>query len=309
MVREKARRGVSLCFCLLTLFMGCSLRPEQHVNKSMEDGYPMRFIDASSSTVSIEARPERLISLSPSMTEIIYQLGAGGRLVGRTDYCDYPEATRDVLSVGSILEPNVEQIAVLQPDLIVADGFQSIDWVQAMRERGEKVVILKNNQTVDGTFQLIRDVGKLIACQEEAEETIRAMEKEFSSIQEKVKRLPQKKTVYYSIAMGDDGLYTAGGHTYLNELMERAGLLNVANDQDGWSYSLEALYHKDPEVLLCSDKGGERQRILSFVPIQSLSAVREGRVIEICADLLERQGPRNVEGVRMLFEKVYGDAV
>lgn len=115
----------------------------------------------------------------------------------------------------------------------------------------------------------------------------------------------EKASVYYCISYGEYGEFTAGKDTYIDDLLSELGLENVASDLEGWTYSLEKIQEKDPDYIICSKYFDTKAGIMSYEGFKNLTAVKEGRVIEIDNNLIDRQGPRNSQGAREILEKIY----
>ena len=272
-------------------------------NKSTS--FSITYTDAFGYESQVTSIPQRIISLSPNTTEILCSLGLENKLVGRTDYCDYPETISSIASVGTITEPNLEVITSLNPDIIITDGMQSQEVIASIRNLGYTVIITRSNQSLDGTYDIISDIGLVTNTSKKATEIINNMKENIDKIKKAISSIENKKTVYYSVSLSDYGLYTAGANTYINELLKTVGLINIATDMDGWTYSVENLIKHDPDYIICSNLDDSRKTILDYSPISSLTAVKNDSIIEIDVNLIERQGPRNIEGLKVLLSKIY----
>jgi len=265
----------------------------------------VKYTDAFGYESTISYIPQKIISLSPNTTEIICSLGLAEKLIGRTDYCDYPQTISSITSIGTITEPNLEVIANLNPDIIITDGMQSKEIITSIRNLGFTVIITRANETLQGTYDIISDIGMVTGSSEKAKQIINNMKKDLLEIEENVSNIVNKKRVYYSISLNDYGIYTAGSGTYINELLEKAGVINIATDMDGWSYSVENLINHNPDYFICSDLYNSKEEILNYSPIANLDAIKKHSIIEIDKNLIERQGPRNIEGIKILLQKIY----
>lgn len=275
----------------------------QSANKSTS--FSITYTDTFGYESQVTSIPQRIISLSPNTTEILCSLGLENKLVGRTDYCDYPETLSSIASVGTITEPNLEVITSLNPDIIITDGMQSQEVIASIRNLGYTVIITRSNQSLDGTYDIISDIGLVTNTSKKATEIINNMKENIDKIKKAISSIENKKTVYYSVSLSDYGLYTAGANTYIDELLKTVGLINIATDMDGWTYSVENLIKHDPDYIICSNLDDSRKTILDYSPISSLTAVKNDSIIEIDVNLIERQGPRNIEGLKILLSKIY----
>lgn len=120
--------------------------------------YPLSVTDGFGVVTELDKKPERIISLTPNITEIVCALGLEENLVGRTDYCDYPESVSSIESIGDIMTPNTEKIVELNPDVIISDGMQNQEFGESLRELGLKVIELRANTNIEGTYDVIKKV-------------------------------------------------------------------------------------------------------------------------------------------------------
>ncbi|MCM8710085.1 ABC transporter substrate-binding protein [Clostridium sp. SYSU_GA19001] len=268
--------------------------------------YPYTAKDSKGKEVIIEKEPKKIISLAPSITELIYALGKGDELVGRTDYCDFPEEAAKVQSIGSLTEPNVEKIIELKPDIVVASTHFKDDVAKKLEDIGIKVVVLYDSNDFNGVYDIINTLGQIVNAQDKANELISSMKKKIEDVKEKVKGKETPK-VYYVVGFGKSGDYTATGDTFIAQMIAMAGGDNIAKDGTGWTYSLEKIIEKDPEYIIVSKNFGMKDQFISSEGYKELSAVKNNKVIEIDDNLLNRQGPRLAEGVEALAKILHPD--
>ncbi len=266
--------------------------------------YPLTYEDAYGNVVTIESEPETVVSVSPALTEIVYALGAEDKLIGRTDYCDYPEEVLDIPSVGAIDNPDIEIIAELEPDVVIASSIFSEEAYNSITELGIPVVIIRDETTLEGMFDVVADVADVIGCHEEGEALVEDLSAELDEI--RANAPATDVTVYYCMSYGEYGDYTAGGDTFIGDIIESAGAVNAAEDVSGWSYSAEELIEADPDYILIDEWSYDG--FIATEPYSSLTAVQEGNVIIIDSNLLNRQGPRNLEAVQLIQDAISGNA-
>ena len=265
----------------------------------------MTLTDSFGNTVTLDSEPLRVISVGPSITENLYAIGAGDKLVGRTDYCDFPKEALQVESVGALDAPDIEKIVSLEPDLVIASSIFTEDTYIKLTEIGIKVLILHNEYDVNGVYTTLETLGSVLNAQDRATAVSAAMK---ASIEDTTIRISGQNapSVYYVVGYGEYGDYTAGGDTFVGTLLTMAGGANIAQDVSGWSYSLESLIEADPDIILLPT--GMKDSFVATDNYKELSAVINGKVYEIDRNLLERQGYRNAEGIRTLAEIFYPDA-
>jgi iron complex transport system substrate-binding protein len=268
--------------------------------------YPYTAKDSKGKEVVIEKEPKRIISVAPSVTELIYALGKGDELVGRTDYDDYPEQVKSVQSIGSLTDPNVEKIIELKPDVVVASTHFKDDVAKKLEDLGIKVVVLYNAKDFNGAYDSINTLGQIINAQDNTKNLVASMKKKIEDVKEKVKGKETPKT-YYVVGFGKDGDYTATGDTFIGQMIEMAGGNNIAKDGAGWKYSLEKIIENGPEYIVISKNFGMKDQFITTAGYKELSAVKNNKVIEIDDNLLNRQGPRLADGVEALAKILHPD--
>lgn len=268
--------------------------------------YPLQIIDSFDREVRIPSAPQRVISLGPNVTETIYALNLEKRLVGRTLWCDYPPEAETLPVVGSLMEPNIEAIVALDPDLVIASTHFQKESLRMMEQLKIPTLVLYGKNRIEGVYDIIRGVAAAFAVDSAGEAYIRKMQDRIRSLRTRLEGR-KKPRVYYVIGFGESGNYTAGGDTFIHEILELAGGINIAADLDGWSYSLEMLLKQDPDLLICSDEPGVRERLMKTPGYRELTAVETGRVYTIDIDIIDRQGPRLIEGVERLAAILHPD--
>lgn len=266
--------------------------------------FPMTLTDGSGAQITFDKLPEVVVSLSPAATETVFAIGRGDVLKGRTDYCNYPAEAASVPSMGSIMEPNIEAIVAAKPDVVFVSDMFSTDLRAKMEGMGIKVFDLSSHDRFDGVYTAIENAGKILDVTQASEQLISDMKTTVADVQAKVKDA-KPVTAYYVVGYGETGDYTAGKNTFIDQIITMAGGTNAANDVEGWSYSLEKLIEKDPTYLICRGGGEYKSGIEAANGYKSLTAVKEGRLIEIESELLDIQGPRSAQGVLALAKIIH----
>ena len=241
--------------------------------------------------------PSRIVSCAPNMTEILFFIGEGKRLVGRTDWCNWPEEVKNIPSVGGLQDPSIETIVSLQPDLVLASSHFQKETLQILESLRIPVFVGVVHRQYAEVFDLIRKLGALLREEEKATRKAEELSRRIERIRTQTQPLSPKPTVYYMISFGDEGDYTAGKDTHISQLIRWAGGINIADDITGWRYSREALILKNPDIILVGKGRNAPEQLKGLAPYRSLRAVQEGRVYEIDNDLIDRMGPRNIEGL------------
>ena len=281
------RKTVLLVFILLTLLQF----------ELTAGGRQEAAADASETT---EIQSLRVVSLAPNITEVIYALGKGDYLVGRTDWCNYPPEAEKVAAVGSITQPSIEAIIDLNPDIVIASTHGPKEAADMIEKAGIEVRYYYGPATFEGVYDVLSSVGRDLGAEAEAASLIEDMSGRYEELKKRAAAITNRPSIYYVIGFGEGGDWTAGGDTFIGQMIDVAGGNNIAADVSGWSYSLEKIVEADPDIILVSYR-----LIDSFIhtPVYSdLTAVKTGRVYGIDDDKINRQGPRLIEGIEELNE-------
>ncbi|MGI6433222.1 MAG: ABC transporter substrate-binding protein [Sphaerochaetaceae bacterium] len=283
---------VLLLFCTLAPLLAVGI-PEVSETSDLA----LSAADVRGVTVTLDHAPKRLVSLSPNITETLFALGLGEYIVGRTDYCDYPLAALQIESVGDVLSPSIEKIVSLNPDLVIMGNKGQAHIALALEQAHIRAAVFDEEQTMEGTYTLIRKVGNLTGAVEESQTLIKTMQQEVQQAFQLVSNGP-KPTLYYVTGFGEWGDFTATGDTYIHDIIELAGARNIAKDGTNWTFQLEQLLISDPDIIIVAPmwQASEQETIQAFVThpsYASLTAIQTGNVISFADSLLERQGPRS----------------
>lgn len=273
---------------------------------------PIVQTDALGRELVFDNPAQRVVSIAPSNTEILFAVGAGDLLVGRDEFSDYPEAAVEVPSIGSTYgDLNVEAIVGLDPDLILAAGITPPEQIQAMEDVGLPVFVLGNPSGFEGLFENLETVGILTGHEAEAQalvEDLRTRLDNITSILEGVEPI----RLFYEIDGSDPSApWTTGSNTFQQLIFELAGGDNIASDIEGWGQiSLEELIVRDPVVILF----GTGPFVPTTVEILSsrsgwgdITAVKEGQIFGVNTDLLDLPGPRLIEGLEAVVKILHPD--
>lgn len=258
-----------------------------------DEAFNVSITDSTGETITLTSEPQRIVSMAPSTTEILAALGVEDKIVGRTKYCNYPESIEAVESVGGTSDPNVETIIALEPDLVVGSTHVSEEVINKLREVGIPVVFLNEQEGFEGTYSAITSIGELIGAPDKAAEVIASMQKTVTDITEKVNALnkTEKPKVYYMVGYGESD-FTAGGDTFISEIINLAGGENIAQNVQGWSISKEEIAANEPDMIIMPSGSATLEDLQSADFYKDLEAVKAGNVYEINGDMISRQGPR-----------------
>lgn len=257
------------------------------------------------------APPKRVVSLAPSLTEMVYALGAGPALVGVTTVCDYPEAARRLPKVGGMEDGGVdlEKVLSLKPDLVVAIGLYQSATVEALRRLGVRVEVVPS-QSVKDVFTAANRLGTLLGRQAEARRLTADMGRRIDRIRKATAALPKARRPRVFYEVWDQPLMTATRDTLIGRLIELGGGVNVFGDLSGRyvQVSPEAVLQRDPQVILAPSihKSRVDPKILAKQPgLAGVAAVRTGRVQVLDGDLVSRAGPRVAEALELVARALH----
>lgn len=297
-------------FIFAILLTGCSTKNtastavqdnKKEVNNTQ---YPLKVTDAFKREVVLDKAPEKIVSVSPSITEIIYALGKGSELVGRTDYDDYPTEVSSVKSIGNLTNPSEEKIIDLKPDVVFVSDITSKDTVKKLEDLNIKVIVYSGEQSFDGTYKNINSIAEVLNAKDKANTIIDGMKAKVKEVEDKVKDA-KKPSVYYVVGYGQGGDFTSGKGTFIGQMIELAGGTNAANDVEGWNYSLEKLVSKNPDLMICSKYFDTKKGIEAAAGYKDLKAVKENKLLEIDDNLINRQGPRLADGLEAMAKLIH----
>lgn len=270
-----------------------------------ETQYPLTVTDDLGNSVTIEEEPQRVISLSPANTETLFALGADEKIVGRTDYCTYPEEAAEVDSIGSYTSPNTELIISLSPDVIFASDYIDDAVREQVENAGAKVIVFTAND-LESVEQDILTAGQVLNQNQEAADLVNGMESDMEEIQGILAAKTEAKSAF--IDLGD--YYSAGPGSLLGSVLDDIGVENVVADTgEAWpQVSVEKIIESDPDVYISLFTAPEELK--QVAGLSSLDCIQNDQIIYYDglspeADLIQRAGPRLVEGMRLLAEQIY----
>lgn len=269
----------------------------------------LTLVDQTGRTLALPAPPRRIVSLVPSVTEVLYAIGAQDSLAGVTDFCDYPPEAKRKPRVGGMLSPNLETLVTLKPDLVVATRSGNTEETFDQLKRLGMPIYLVDPMTVGDVLRLVSDLGELTGHREGAAAVSKDLERRISAVRDRVAGLPLPRVLY---VLWPDPLIVPGKGALVSELIALAGGASVTADQ-GQGYprmSLEAAVGRAPEVIILARHGstvGPSARE-QWQRLQSMPAVSNGRLYTADGDLMHRYGPRVVVGLELLARLIHPEA-
>lgn len=248
----------------------------------------------------------RIISLAPSATEILFKLGMGDALVGVSDCCDFPPPALRIERMGNFGAPNVEEMLQQRPNLVVAAGLEGGQTPRWLRERGVAVLDIPIHSFAE-LFAAVRQIGQAVERTPQAEALVAEMEAQLAALPKRAS-LAAPPRVF--VEVGDNPLTSAGSESFLDDVIARAGGVNVAHEirRAYFHISPEQVIAWDPDVILVASMqagGGTAERLAGRLGWSEIKAVRNRRIIDdIPADLLFRPGPRLIQGAQALAARL-----
>ena len=275
--------------------------------------FPLTLADGLGGTITITRRPMRIVSLAPNVTEILFAIGAGERVVGVTRYCNYPPEATDRPNIGGYTDISVEAVLALAPDLVIASRGNPRRTLQTLSRHGLTVLAI-GPQSVEEVQGAIRQIGRATDNRQQAERVCENMERVLASVRDVVAGVERRRRVYFGNLRAP---YTAAGpSSFIGRCIALAGGENIARgaSQPWFALSLEAIIERDPEVLVEGFHGGRggadyQQQLLERLRADEVwaqtTAVRAGHVHVVNDDLVHRPGPRVAHAVAEMARLLY----
>jgi len=255
----------------------------------------------------------RIVSLAPSVTEMLFALGVEDCVVGVTDRCDYPPEAREIESVGGFGAPSMEKLLALSPDLVIGTGIQRSDVTEALRSSGIRMLWIKTHNFSE-MFETLRTIGREVGKARQAEEVAAAMQAELEAVAEKHRDIPVDQRPRVFVEIWNDPVTTAGKGSFVDKLITWAGGVNVARELDSAypTVNPEKVIQWNPDVIVLGymNQQGPKEALANRIGWDGVEAVRSGSIInDISSDWLLRPGPRLIDGVKALNRRLYGSGM
>lgn len=258
---------------------------------------------------SSEKKHAKIVSLAPSTTEILFALGLGDEIVGVSQFCDYPAQALSIEKVGSFSQPNVEKILMLRPDIIFCTGLEQAPIIIKLRQLRVNVCI-SDPKNFSELYRSIEEIGCLTGTENKARVLIESMQSQSAAISARVRPIPLSKRPKVFVEYWSQPLMTAGAGSFLDELIDQAGGVNVAHDiQKPYSrIAQEEVLRRNPDCIIMAYMNKENSLSMYQARFgwKEISAVKNKRVYsDIDPNIILRPGPRLTEGLRKIYERLY----
>jgi len=289
----------------IILVSACSQRPNQKYFSPTET---REVIDEAGRRVILPPRIDRIVSLAPNLTEIVYAVGAGDRLVGDTDYCDFPAEARNVTKIGDTMHPSIERIIALKPQIVLVSTASQLENFTRQLNEQKIAVYVTNPRSLEEIFRSIETLGDLFGQHNEAMRLAGDLRRRTQAVEQALARSKPVK-VFYQVS--GEPLYTIGRDAYLTDLVKRVGGTSVTADVPTAfpRFSDEAALASRPEAIILP-AGGSMGTANSTVAaaLKNSPAVLNSRVYRINDDHLSRPGPRLVDGLEEMARALHPEA-
>ncbi|TEU07075.1 MAG: ABC transporter substrate-binding protein [Candidatus Aminicenantes bacterium] len=249
--------------------------------------------------------PQRIISLAPNITEILFALDLGGKVVGVTRYCDFPEDAANKEKIGGMIDPNPEKIIALNPDLIIGFRGNPLRIFERLRNLDLPVFVLDTGTTIDSIFPLIKKIGTVTHEEHKAALFVRSLRARYEKILSSLQNARHEPKVFLSLH--GVGLWTCGQESFLNDLIKKARGVNIAGHvpRKWLLYNQEQLIHENPEVIVILSKSKKdfltaKNWMKNEAHLEGTQAVTSDSIFFLDENLASRQGPRLIQALEEL---------
>jgi iron complex transport system substrate-binding protein len=261
--------------------------------------------------ITLASPAKKIVSLAPSNTEILFAVDAGGQVIGRDEFSDFPEAAQAVANIGGGFgELDLETIVSLAPDLVLAGDLTPPEQIEAIEKLGLIVYALPNPIELDGMYENLATAGKLTGHTQEAEQLVASLKERVSAVEEKVSQVEARPLVFYELDSTDPNApWTAGPNTFIDTLITMAGGNNLGGSlADAWvQISVEELLVQNPDMIILGDYtwgGVTPENVVARQTWAGMQAVQTGKIYTFDDNQVSRPGPRLVDGLEA-FAKLF----
>ncbi|KON66629.1 metal ABC transporter substrate-binding protein [Peribacillus butanolivorans] len=300
---------------ILALFLtGCGVTDDQtakekkDTNKT-EEVKAYTVTDDTGKKIKFDKVPETVVSLQPSNTEILFKLGLGDKVVGVTDFDNYPEEAKDIEHVSDSVNINAEKIISLKPDAVIAYTIGDETTLKPLEDAGIPVFIIKSATNFDDVYGDIGQIADVMGVTKKGEELVKDIQTQITSVEEKIETLDEKEKTYFEISPAPE-IYTTGSETFQQEILKTAGIENIFADQKGWvKVSDEEIVKRNPNAIITTATYADDavDEIKSRKGWEDINAVKNDQVYLLDENIMSRPGPRIGEAVELAAKTVYPD--
>lgn len=304
------KKWLSAAAFLTLVLAGCQQQDSDATetpNEQTEETTEYTVTDDRGEDIILPEVPETIVSLQPSNTEILFDLGVGEKVIGVTEFDTYPEEAADIERISDSMTINAERIIEMDPDVVIAYTIGDDLQIAPLEEAGIPVVVIETASTFEDVYGDIEQIATVVGAEERGEELIEEIKAQIAGVKEKVATLDTPKRVYFEISPAPD-IWSTGEGSFQQEILKAAGIENIFADQTGWfNVSSESIIEKDPEVILTTvnyvdDPIGE---LMSRPAWESITAVKNEAIYQVDSDIMSRPATRIGEAVELAAKTVY----
>ena len=299
---EPQRAIILIVLLALSLSLSCSVPKDRTPSSSSRI-----FTDEIGRQITVKSNPQRIISLAPSITEILFALKLGDRVIGVTSYCDFPDEAKAKEKVGDTIKPNLERLIVLKPDLVLISTASQLEKITRQLDQLGIPVFVTSPQSVAGVLTSLRKIGELTGAEQQAEALAAEMQTRITAVQRQATTNSAPRVLYI---LQLSPLITAGKNTFINDLINQAGGRSISGEEttDYPQFSREAVIARAPEIIIIPASHGAELVNIEAVKqaFAATPAIKNNRIVRINPDLVSRPGPRIVEGLEALRAGIHG---
>ncbi|MCK9163030.1 MAG: helical backbone metal receptor [Bacteroidales bacterium] len=254
----------------------------------------------------IKSVPKTIISVSPAITSILFDLECGDKLIGRSDFCNYPPEVKNIKSIGGINNSNLEMIISMKPDIVITSSIFTKKMFETIETANIPIISFKETNTIDGMYDIIKVLGDILNKKDKANQIIRESKTKLQEIKTKREKIIKTKNnkkmpkVYYVIGYGQSGDFSAGKNTYIHQIITLAGGDNIAKNTVNWSFSTEELFSQQPDIIFVRKE--DSSNFVNTYPYNKLNAVKNNKVYGIESELMDLQTPRSIQAIEFISE-------
>ena len=284
--------------------------PQEEASQEVEELYPLTIKDADDKEVTVEAAPTTIVSLMPSNTEILFELGLAEEVIAVTENDDYPAEVEDKESVGGF-ELNIEKIISLNPEMVFAHEMllgSSGEGLEQIRDAGVPVIVVDNAEDFEETYATIEMIGQVTDKVDEANKIIEGMKAQVEEVVEKTAKAEKERTVFIETSDAPD-IYTPGSGTFVQEMLDMIGAKNMVAEEGWIMIDPEEIVNENPDVIVVMYNAPDIvQSVKNRAGFDTVTAVTDNMVIQVDENLTSRTGPRLADGLEEFAKAIYPEA-
>ena len=261
--------------------------------------------DSYNREIKLDSEPQKIISLSPGITEMIFLLHAEDKLIGISDYCNFPEETQNISKIGGLQNINIEKIISLQPDVVLIGSIIPKKEVEKLEKSGITVIALKQEEKLEGMLEVLKTLGQIVNNKHCADSLVHFYSNKLALFKQNcgtTEAAQKKPSVYYVVGFGAAGDFTAPANSHINEIIQYAGGRNIGDILSTWNVSREYLFTQNPDLIFIRSE--ELSFFVKTYPYNLLDADKENRVYPIESGWIDVISPRNFLAIEAIGEKI-----